>query len=100
MTIGKAGQTPRCFLIGVLFVQRILRLRPCGEEKVGVVVSTEVKYSKQDIVWERADCCGLSVTLACTRGSQKYRLATAVYLDRYTRWHQRRDHLVLRADKH
>jgi hypothetical protein len=32
--------------------------------KAIIIIFTEAKYSKQDIVWKSVDCCGLSVILA------------------------------------
>ena len=50
----------------------------------GLIILTGVKYSKQDIVWERADCWDMSGTLACAvqKSVVLATVTTAVYLDR------------------
>ncbi len=37
---------------------------------VVVILSIEIEYFEKDIVWENADCCCESVTLACATQSR------------------------------
>jgi hypothetical protein len=37
-----------------------------------VTLSIEIEYLKQDNVWERVNCCRMSITLACGKQSQHF----------------------------